>query len=87
MSGIMPLDELLELPTVTFTSIDSFTVLPMGPDNGDPVYLVPGSSHRSGIRVPSQLALHGLDPTGPVLRVLEFDNQDRPECVGQCTGR
>jgi hypothetical protein len=25
-----------------------------------------------------------LDPAGPVLRVRDFDDQDRPECEGRC---
>ena len=80
MNGVMPLDELLNLPAV----IDFFAVLPMGPDRANPIQLVPGGSRESGVRLPSQLALQGLDPAGPVLRVLDFDDQDRPECEGRC---
>jgi len=80
MDGVMPLDELLNHPAV----IDFFTVLPMGPDRANPIHLVPGSSRKSGVRLPSQLALQGLDPVGPVLRVLDFDDQNRPEYEGRC---
>ena len=79
----MPLDELLDFPWFP-TFIDFFPVLPMGPNYADPIHLVTGGSRESGVRVPFQLALQGLDPAGPVLRVPEFDDQDRPECEGRC---
>ena len=76
----MPLGELLERPAV----IDFFAVLPMGPDRADPIHLVPGGSREGNVRLPSQLAPQGLDPAGLVLRVTDFDDQDRPECEGVC---
>lgn len=76
MSCVMPLDELLDFRTL----IDFFAVLPMWPNHGDPVYLVPGGSRECGVCLHSQLALQGLNPAGPVMRALDFDDQDRPEC-------
>lgn len=79
MNGVVPLDELLDRPAV----IDFLAVLPVGPDRPNPVHFVPRGSLESGIRLPSQLAPQGWDPAGPVLCVLDFDDQDRPECEGR----
>ena len=70
MNGVVPPAELLDHPAL----IGSFSILPMGPDRPNPIHLVPGGSRESDVRLPSQLALQGLDPVGPVLRVLDFNN-------------
>jgi len=80
MSGVMPLDELLDRPAV----INFFAVLPMGPDHANPIHLFLGSSRESDVRLPCQQTLQSFDPAGPVLCGLEFDDQDRPECEGRC---
>jgi len=80
MNCVVPPAELTDHLAV----VDFFTILPMGPNRANPIHSVLGGSRESGVRLPSQLALQGLDPVGPVLRVLDFDNQDRPECERRC---